>query len=130
LGVVIESRETFNLRTPRSLIRGIIHHPGIARKVSKRKEHLSGYCGTQEEEEFSPTATRLVEETVKSVFLSLKNGMSGLEVEDTRDVFLSKSEKKDHLKDVFHWYSFLFTDGAFTKKLVQFKLLHKGGKHW
>jgi len=68
LGVVIETREPFNLGTPRSLIRGIIHHPGIARKVSKRKEHLSDHLGTEEEKQFSPAATGLVEETVNGVF--------------------------------------------------------------
>jgi hypothetical protein len=52
-----------------------------------------------------------------------------LGLEDARNVFLSKDKEKDHLKDVFDWYSFLFPDGTFLKELVQLKLLHKGGKN-
>ena len=42
---------------------------------------------------------------------------------------MSKDQEKDHLKDVFDWESFLFLDRTFSKQLVQFELLYKGGKH-
>jgi len=125
--VIKESRQPFNLRTPRSFIGGIIHHPGVAFQAGKRKERLSNHFGAQEEEQFSPAAARLPEETVKGIFLSLKKGMSRLE--KTSNVFLSKDQEKDHLKDVFDRYSFFFTDRTFPKQLVQFELLKKGGKH-
>ena len=126
--MVIESRESLNFGAPRSFIGGIIHHPGIARKVSKRKERFRDHFGAQEEKEFTPVPTSLVEETVKSVFLSLKNGILGAKY--PRDVFSGKDKEKDHLKDVFDWEPFLFVHMAFSKQLVHFKLLHKGGKHW
>jgi len=86
--VIIESREPFNFQAPRPFIGGIIHHPGVAFQTGKRKERFRDYFGTQKKEQFSPAPTGLVEETVKSVFLSLEKGMSRLE--KTSNVFLSK----------------------------------------
>lgn len=125
--VLLETIESFNIWVPKPFIGGIIHYPGILFQASKRKEYLSDHFGTQEKQQFSPVPTGLFEETVKGVFLSLENGMSGLE--KTRDVFSGKDQQKDHLEDVFNRDSFFFTDGTFSKKLVQFELLYKGGKH-
>jgi len=125
--MVKKTRESLNFQAPRSFIGGIIHHPGIAFQTGKRKEHFRDHFGAQEEEQFSPAPTGRVEETVKGIFLSLENGMSGLE--KTSNVFLSKDQEKDHLKDVFDWEPFLFVHMAFSKQLVHFELLHKGGKH-
>jgi len=79
LGVVIESREPFNFRAPRSFIGGIVHYPGITLETGKGKERFSDDFGTQEKKEFSPVPTGLVEETVKGIFLSWEKGIFGLE---------------------------------------------------
>ncbi|NLJ38369.1 MAG: hypothetical protein GX432_06360 [Candidatus Atribacteria bacterium] len=50
-------------------------------------------------------------------------------MENTREAFSGKSEKKDGLEDVFDWKSFLFVYLTFPKQLVQFELLHKRRKH-
>ena len=68
----------------------------------------------------------MVEETEDNIFLSLKNGIPGVEI--NRDTFLNKNENEDHLDDVIDWIPF-FVYLAFSKQLVQFELLHKGGKH-
>jgi len=47
--------------------------------MRKRKERLSDHFGTEEEEQFSPAAARLPEETVNGVFLSLKGIIPGVE---------------------------------------------------
>jgi len=126
--MVKESRQPFNLGTPRSFIRGVIHYPGVAFKIGKRKECFTNHFSAQEKEKFSPAATRLVEKTVNGIFLSLENEI--FRAENARDVFSGKDKQKDHLEDVFDRYSFFFTDRTFSKQLVQFELLYKGGKHW
>jgi|GEM_PF-3206895 len=61
-------------------------------------------------------------------FPSLERIVPGME--EAREAFPGKGKEKDHLKDVFDWKSLLFVQMAFSKQLVQFELLHKGGNHW
>jgi hypothetical protein len=77
--MVIESREAFDLGAPRPFIGRVIDDPGIALEARKREKHLVYHFGTEEQEQFSPVATSLVKETVDGVFLSLKNGIPGME---------------------------------------------------
>jgi len=79
--------------------------------VSKRKEHLSDHLGTEEEKQFSPTATRLVEETVDGIFPSLERIVPGME--EAGEAFPGKGKEKDHLKDLFDRDSFLLVNIAF-----------------
>jgi len=50
-------------------------------------------------------------------------------MEKTREAFPGEGKEKDHLKDFFDWDPLLFVNMTFPKQLVQFELLHKGGKH-
>ena len=51
-------------------------------------------------------------------------------MEKARETFPGEGKEKDHLKDFFGEDSFLFLNIPFSKELIQFELLQKGGKHW
>ena len=104
-------RETFYFRTPRSFIRGIIHHPSIALEAGQGKERLGNQLGTQEEQEFPPVTASLLKETVDGVFPSLERIVPGME--EAGEAFPGKGKEKDHLKDLFDRDSFLLVNIAF-----------------
>ena len=79
LGVFKKSRKTFNTLAPGSLIRRIIHHPGISLCSGKGKEGFIHHFDTEEKQEFPPVTASLLEEMVNGVFLSLKGIIPGME---------------------------------------------------